>query len=44
MDHKYKPKKLIFKAYNYDLWFENEEYNNKENLIDKEESVDLIKK
>ena len=32
---KYDPKKLFLKAYNYDVWFENEE------LIDKEESTDL---
>ena len=41
MERKYKPKNLFFKAYNYDLWLENEESTDKEDLIDKKESVDL---
>ena len=41
MDYKYEPKMLSLKAYNYDLWLENEESTNKKDLTDKEESVNL---
>ena len=37
---KYDPDKLFLKAYNYDVWFENEELCVKKELTDKEESTD----
>ena len=33
MEHKYKPKKLFLKAYNYGFWFENEKSTDKEESI-----------
>ena len=46
--HKYEPEKLFLKAYNYNLWHENEETTDKEDSTDKEEPTDkedlLIKK
>ena len=42
MDHKYEPKKLFLKAYNYNFWYKNKEStDNKEDLTDKKESLDL---
>ena len=41
MDHKYRPKKLPLKVYNYKPWLENEESTIKEESSDEEESVDL---
>ena len=40
MKPKYDPKKLFLKAYNYDVWFENEESIDKEASTDQEESTD----
>ena len=41
MDPKYDHKTLFLERYDYDDWFENKESTDKEELNDKEESVDL---
>ena len=41
MELKYDPKKFFLKAYNYDMWFENEESTYTTRKSDKEESVEL---
>ena len=41
MEHKYDPAKLFLEKYNYEVWFENKEFTDKEESTDKKESVDL---
>ena len=46
VEHKYKPKSLLLKPYDYNVWLENVELTDKEESTDKEstikeESVDL---
>ena len=41
MDPKYDHKTLFLERYDYDDWFENKESTDKEELNDKEESVDF---
>ena len=41
MNNKYKPGTLFVKRYNYNDWYKNVESSGKEELFDKEESVDF---
>ena len=41
MNNKYKPETLFVKRYNYNDWYKNVESSGKEELFDKEESVDF---
>ena len=40
-ESKYEPDKLFLEAYNYDVWCENQESSDREELTDKNESTDL---
>ena len=41
LESKYEPDKLFLEAYNYDVWCENQESSDREELTDKNESTDL---
>ena len=42
INHKYEPKKVSFKTYNYDLWPENEKPSDTTRKSDKKESANFV--